>query len=1102
MYNRNQATAQKPEYVLKRANDLIASAVGPNNEKEKRLALEHLHQHIAKGKSKNSQWNKVYESLMKRHLELCVDLKDHRTAKDGLHQYRNLCQSVDPNSLEVVVLHLMEQAEIKATAARKKADAVSLLAAAKISDLDEEETPESIMLSSMTEEGARDRTDREMVVPWLKFLWETYRATLDLLNKSVKLEKTYHLTCHKAFKFCVEYSRALEFRRLCDELRKHLINLQKTPTVNPLRANRVPWEWTPEAVEMHLTTRFAMLEVASTLELWNEGFRTVEDIYAIMQIGKKSPKPKLMANYYEKLTRIFLVSENHLFHAYTSYRYYCLTCDTKKDLKPEDKSIMASVVLLAALCIPSLKDTSADSTSSMTGNVDEDNISYAKDQRMAMLLDFQANPTRHALLSDIVNKGLLNDVVPELAALYTNLELKFHPLTLAKSLVSSVAAVKAIPQLAVYAVPLQRIAVLRVVMQLSRVYSAVKIDFVRSLLAPLSDVSYNHVEKIMVDGVARKQLQLRIDHGAGCLRFGSTVTAGASVENQVAALGTRLGKISLDLTKRTATSESLEAQASARAAYLAKVADVADEEHKTLSERKHIIEQRKEGLERKLQSVADRDRLQLEKEEEVRREQEAQRIKKEADAREAEKAKKLKELVEIKRVKNELEKHGVKMEEDEIEKIDALARAALISDAKATAQKSRDEDSRRVSEQAKRLDHITRALRIEGAEAIGRIYAQQVEQDRVAYEAKLVDLLAEKQKEHAANLVEKARLVRMQAHRGGFEAAIVAKQRADFEAKLENAKIRAINEHRYRRVDNARRLYEDECERIAAEEFAEAERLRKIEDDRREVELQESLKKKREEEEEREREREKAREAEREAQKNAPPPPRFGARGEEGGFGGALPPSGGGGKWQPSRGAEGASRDRYSESEWGGRGGPGPERGGFQRGGDAPLPVRAGGPGFGGESTFGDRRGAPRGGEEAPANNWRGGERAVPPAAPAPARGAAVEGVNNWREEKPVAPRAEAGAPPAAREDNWRGGGGAAGGSGAAAPAERWKPSFARGDNAAPPAEGGGAPAPAAGGDGGKWRPSSARTGAGGALPPPEPRRDGGRDGGRGGGKG
>jgi hypothetical protein len=36
---------------------------------------------------------------MKKHLELCVDLKDHRTAKDGLHQYRNLVQQVRISSV-------------------------------------------------------------------------------------------------------------------------------------------------------------------------------------------------------------------------------------------------------------------------------------------------------------------------------------------------------------------------------------------------------------------------------------------------------------------------------------------------------------------------------------------------------------------------------------------------------------------------------------------------------------------------------------------------------------------------------------------------------------------------------------------------------------------------------------------------------------------------------------------------------------------------------------------------------------------------------------------------------------------------------------------
>lgn len=89
------------------------------------------------------------------------------------------------------------------------------------------------------------------------------------------------------------------------------------------------WEWTPENIEAHLKTRFQQLEVATKLELWNEGFRSIEDIYNIMSVGKKQ-KAKVMAVYYEKLTRIFWVSENYLFHAYAYFKYYVLSCESKK----------------------------------------------------------------------------------------------------------------------------------------------------------------------------------------------------------------------------------------------------------------------------------------------------------------------------------------------------------------------------------------------------------------------------------------------------------------------------------------------------------------------------------------------------------------------------------------------------------------------------------------------------------------------------------------------------------------------------------------------------------------------------------------------------
>jgi len=227
-----------------------------------------------------------------------------------------------------------------------------LAAAAKVADLEQEESPESVLLSSMTDEASKHRTDREVVVPWLKFLWETYRTILELLHKNSKYDRLYHKTCEKAFKFCEEYKRNLEFRRLCDILRLHLSNLQKL-TTTPTKTNKVAFEWTPEIIDQHLKTRLEQLEVATILEQWNEAFRIVEDIYAVMTAGKKTPKPKVMALYYEKLTRIFWVSENYLFHAYAWFKYYCLVFEYKKEIKPDDRALLASNVLLSALIISS-----------------------------------------------------------------------------------------------------------------------------------------------------------------------------------------------------------------------------------------------------------------------------------------------------------------------------------------------------------------------------------------------------------------------------------------------------------------------------------------------------------------------------------------------------------------------------------------------------------------------------------------------------------------------------------------------------------------------------------------------------------------------------
>ena len=60
-------------------------------------------------------------------------------------------------------------------------------------------TPESLLLAAVSGESTQDRTDREMLTPWVKFLWEAYRQCLDLLRNNARVERLYQVKPHGNF---------------------------------------------------------------------------------------------------------------------------------------------------------------------------------------------------------------------------------------------------------------------------------------------------------------------------------------------------------------------------------------------------------------------------------------------------------------------------------------------------------------------------------------------------------------------------------------------------------------------------------------------------------------------------------------------------------------------------------------------------------------------------------------------------------------------------------------------------------------------------------------------------------------------------------------
>jgi translation initiation factor 3 subunit A len=127
------------------------------------------------------------------------------------------------------------------------------------------------------------------------------------------------------------------------------------------------------------------------LELWQEAFRSVEDVHNLLTMAKKAPRPAMMANYYEKLTKIFLTSGNALYHAAAWSRYYSVV-RAQGGKTEEELSKLAGLVLVSALAVPVTQE-SEDGADEMR----------SKAVRLTALLGLSKEPTRTGLLKEAVS---------------------------------------------------------------------------------------------------------------------------------------------------------------------------------------------------------------------------------------------------------------------------------------------------------------------------------------------------------------------------------------------------------------------------------------------------------------------------------------------------------------------------------------------------------------------------------------------------------------------------------------------------------------------------------------------------------------------------
>jgi len=405
------ASFQKPENALKRAEELVE--IG-----KKQDAIDTLHLAIHNRRWRNN-WSTVIEQIMIRHLDLCVELKKIRMAREDLYQYRSMCQAANIGSLEIVVRKFREAAEEKVNEAQKEQDAKL----AEIDDLDEMEAPQTILLRAIQAHDTRQQSQDRDVHAHFRFLWDAYRLVLDVLKFNVRLEGVYHETAQRAFEFCRSNQRPQEFKRLCDTLRKNFQDLSKR--TGPINQHQVNPN-NPDTIIRTIDTRFAQLRTATELDLWREAYNTATEVCELM--NKAKTKPKTRSEYFEYLAQIFWKSENYLFHGFACLKNVLFVKAVKRDLSKDDLQLMASKAVMATLCVPFQR--SNDIHASLELATEGQFSPHEKAKHHSTLFNAQSVPTRDTIIGQLVEKSLLQYAAEPVQRLFALIESDFTPLTL------------------------------------------------------------------------------------------------------------------------------------------------------------------------------------------------------------------------------------------------------------------------------------------------------------------------------------------------------------------------------------------------------------------------------------------------------------------------------------------------------------------------------------------------------------------------------------------------------------------------------------------------------------------------------------------------
>ncbi|ANQ10107.1 Eukaryotic translation initiation factor 3 subunit A [Plasmodium coatneyi] len=586
-------TFQKPENALKRAEEL--QFIGQNED-----ALQILHAAIGHRTFRLQGWHILQEQIMLRYIEFCLYLEKLSLVKDGLHQYRIICQHGNIASLGKVITDFRDKAEEKVRLAKENMN----LNKEKIEqDESNVDFTEKILISSLDIEIS-GKYERKLQNSF-RICMETYKMILEILRATPKLEKAYHETAKKALIFCKENKRLTEFKKLSDLLRNHY-NLI-------LRGKHKPEYQSLLKIEYHLETKIIQLEAACELGMWKEASNIAEDIYNLNmhdyfyrtlraniveaeaaaagegstrkadkekgplksdsneanKKGKDESKQEeegdssnvekkdgtnetkdtkvegahtvahvnessgnvnyalaksrenlknWIGTFYQRMADILFVYDSELFHGLAWLKYCFHILNYSKNIPEEEKTFICTKAVLAVISIP------------LVGNKKK-NEDYAKifeaHKKMSQLLGHTSVPIKESLKNGLKVRNIISYADESVQKLYSLVENQFTPLSLCLECDVLLKELENTEH-KVYIGKIKEVIFHKLILQLSKVYSHISIDYFIENICPESFIPWNEAETMLVDLVYQKEIEMRIDLIKKAIYFGDKENTNSS----------------------------------------------------------------------------------------------------------------------------------------------------------------------------------------------------------------------------------------------------------------------------------------------------------------------------------------------------------------------------------------------------------------------------------------------------------------------------------------------------------------------------------------------------------------------------------------------